>query len=216
MNPAAEVGRIARAAGVLYLLDACQSRGADRRERGADRLRYPERDRAEVPARAAGDGCALRRRAVCSTGSTRRFIDRHSATWSRAGRLRAGTPVRGGSRPSRDFVAARPGWRGRWAMRWRSACRCSRRGSQALAARLRAALAEVPGVTLPRPGARETCGIVTFASDRMPSREIVARLGAQGINVSLSSPLGAARLCARAAAGHWSAPRSTPTTARTR
>jgi selenocysteine lyase/cysteine desulfurase len=55
----------------------------------------------------------------------------------------------------------------------------------ALSAELRAALADVPGVTVRDQGARRA-GIVTFTVEGLPAGRIVAKLKAQGINVSLS------------------------------
>ena len=63
-----------------------------------------------------------------------------------------------------------------------------------LAARLRALLAGLPGVTLRDPGAQQ-CGIVTFTVDGMTAAEVKAALAARPrrINVSIST-INSARL----------------------
>jgi selenocysteine lyase/cysteine desulfurase len=62
----------------------------------------------------------------------------------------------------------------------------------ALAELLRERLREVPGVTVRDEGTRR-CGIVTFTVDGVPAPDVRRRLGAAGINTSVS-PMEYARL----------------------
>ncbi|MFN0089888.1 MAG: aminotransferase class V-fold PLP-dependent enzyme [Acidimicrobiales bacterium] len=58
---------------------------------------------------------------------------------------------------------------------------------QALAARLRDELAARPGVTV-HDGGSQRCGIVTFTVAGRSADEVVAALGAGGVNGSVSAP----------------------------
>ena len=59
VNPAVEVGRLCRDAGVLFVLDACQSAGPAPARRAGARLRDPHGQRPQVPARPAWHGLPL-------------------------------------------------------------------------------------------------------------------------------------------------------------
>lgn len=184
VNPAAAIGAVARAHGIPFLLDACQSVGQlpiDVAAIGCDMLSGTGRKFLRGP---RGTGFLYVRRAILDRLRPP-FLDLHSARWTGV----------------HDY-AIEPGAT-RFEM-WESSIACrlglgaaadyalglgiealSRR-IRALADGLRVRLAEVPGVAVHDLG-RERCGIVTFTVDGMAAREASARLRARGINTSVST-----------------------------
>ena len=185
VNPVNAVGSVARSAGVLYLLDACQSAGqmpVDVADIGCDVLVASGRKYLRGP---RGTGLLYVRRGVTERLEPP-FLDIHSAqltaldsvtiradarrfeTWEAncASRIGLGVAI--------DYAAQ---W-GLIAIRERVS---------SLAARLRARLQEIPGITGHDMGSVQ-CGIVTFTSDRTDPVTIRQALAARGINVSVSGP----------------------------
>lgn len=182
VNPAAEVGRIARAHGVLYLLDACQSLGqveVDVTRIGCDFLSGTGRKFLRGP---RGTGVLWVGAHVLDRLDPP-FIDGHSARVSGSGfEWEPG---------ARRFEAFEQNFAGKAALA-RAVDYALEIGMPAIAGRIAALAAELrqllgllKGITLHDQGARKA-GIVTFSKPGKPSAQIVAELGKAGINVSLS------------------------------
>jgi cysteine desulfurase/selenocysteine lyase len=184
VNPAAEVGRACREAGVPFLLDACQSVGqmpVDVGALGCDVLSATARKFLRGP-RAVG--FLYVRRSVLDRLEPP-FVDLHAATWT-----------------ARDRFEWRPdarrfeNWEGNAAAKIGLGVAVDyalalglpaiRDRVLALAARLRSALRAVPGVTLRDLGS-EPCAIVTFEVAGRAPDAIRDALRARGINVSVTT-----------------------------
>ncbi|WP_214416525.1 aminotransferase class V-fold PLP-dependent enzyme [Sphaerisporangium fuscum] len=181
VNPAAEVGRIARENGVLYLLDACQSVGqleVDVDAIGCDFLSATGRKFLRGP---RGTGF-LYARAATTADLHPPLIDLHAATWV----TRDSYELRPDARRFENwesYVAGRLGLGA--AADYALAIGLDRIETRvvALAARLRAMLTEIPGITVYDKGRRPS-GIVTFAHDRLRAQRISGRLREQRVNTS--------------------------------
>jgi selenocysteine lyase/cysteine desulfurase len=185
VNPVEDVGRLCRAAGVPFLLDACQSVGqlpVDVEAVGCDFLAATGRKFLRAP---RGIGFLYARRSRFETMDPA-FLDLLGAEWVAPDRYE----LRPDARRFENWESNQAAIAGlreavAYARSWGLDAIADRVGH--LAEALRARLADVPGVAVHDLGTRRS-GIVTFTKDGHPAGEIKEALAGQGINVSVSEP----------------------------
>jgi len=183
VNPAAAVGQVAREAGVLFLLDACQSVGqmpVDVETIGCDMLSATGRKYLRGP---RGTGFLYVRREVLERLEPP-FLDLHAAQWVARERF----DIRPDARRFENWETYYAGKIGLgvaidYALQW---------GVEAIWARisrladdLRQRLSTIPDVTVTDQGA-ERCGIVSFLMAGKEAEEVQRLLADARINVSVS------------------------------
>lgn len=183
VNPAAAVGRVAREAGILYLLDACQSIGQmpiDVNAIGCDILSATGRKFLRGP---RGTGFLYVRREVLHHLEPP-FLDLHAAQWTARDRYE----IRPDARRFESWEANYAGHIGLgvaidYALGWGLEAIWARVTD--LAATLRRQLEDIPGVTI-RDLGTTLCGIVSFTVDGRDAETIRKQLARHRINVSVS------------------------------
>ncbi len=183
-NPAAEVGRVTRAHGIPYLLDACQAVGqlpVDVDALGCDMLSATGRKFLRGP---RGTGFLYVRRARLAALEPP-MIDLFGASWTGPDTYTL-----------RDDARRFETWENNYATRLGLGVAADyalaiglnviRDRAFALADALRAALCAIPGVRIYDLGKRP-CAIVSFAIDGIDSKLVEARLREHRVNVSTSS-----------------------------
>lgn len=184
VNPAAAVGRVARAAGVPYLLDACQSVGQmpiDVEAIGCDMLSATGRKYLRGP---RGTGFLYVRDSMVDRLEPV-FLDLHAAEWVARDRYE----VAAGARRFENWESNFAGKIGLgvaidYAQAW--GLEAIRDRIYGMAKGLRARLTDIPGVSVHDLGT-ERCAIVSFYMAGQEASVITAAAADQAINVSASS-----------------------------
>jgi len=182
VNPAVEVGRLCREAGVLFVLDACQSAGQlplDVNELGCAVLTGNGRKFLRGP---RGTGFLYMRRDLIPLIEPA-MLDLHAATWTAPDRYEVRDDARRFETWESD-VAARIGLGVAvdHALGWGIDAIAER--NSMLADGLRRRLADIPGVTLHDKGAQR-CAITTFTVAGVEPEDVKGRLREKRVNVNV-------------------------------
>lgn len=183
VNPAAAIGAVTRAAGIPFLLDACQSAGQlplDVQAIGCDLLSLTGRKYVRGP---RGTGLLYARRELAQRLHPP-MIDLHAAAWVARDRYELRPDARRFENWETNYAgkvglgvaidyALQLGLDAIWAR------------THALGERLRELVAALPGVRLRDLGAQR-CGIVSFTAEGERPRELRDRLLARGVNTWFS------------------------------
>ena len=185
VNPATEVGRVAREAGIPYLLDACQSVGqlpVDVEEIGCDMLSATGRKFVRGP---RGTGLLYVRSALLDRLEPP-FLDMRAADWVEPDRYRLRPNAKRFEEWEQNYaskigLAVAIDYAREWGIDaiWERV--------RTLADSLRDRLDELNGVTV-RDVGRTRCGIVTFTVDGAGAEEVKGALARERINVTVSEP----------------------------
>ena len=184
VNPAAAIGRVARATGIPFLLDACQSAGQiDLKvgEIGCDLLTASGRKYLRGP---RGSGFLYVSRDILERLEPP-FLDLHGARWVARDRYEVVPNARRFENWEFNYAAVIGlGVAVDYALSWGLPAIEER--VTALGQRLRERLGEVAGVSVHDIG-RHKCGIVSFSCRGRESEEVAEALARQGITVGAST-----------------------------
>lgn len=189
VNPAVEIGAVAREWGCLYLLDACQSAGQmplDVQAIGCDMLSATGRKYLRGP---RGSGFLYVRRSALAQLHPP-MLDLHAATWVARDRYELRADARRFENWETNYAAKIGlGVAVDYALNWGLAAIWAR--VHYLGELLRVRLAHVPGITV-RDLGQTRCGIVTFTHATHDPNALKAALAAKHprINVTTTSPFG--------------------------
>lgn len=180
VNPAAEVGKVAREADALYLLDACQSLGQipiNVEETGCDMLSATGRKYLRGP---RGTGFLYVRRKVIERLEPP-FLDIHAAEWVAPDRFEIRSDARRFENWETNY-ATRVGLGAAvdYALEWGIAA--IERRVIYIAELLRSRLSEISGVKV-RDLGQQRCGIVTFTVEGRDPMDVRRHLATENINV---------------------------------
>ncbi|HSJ61729.1 MAG TPA: aminotransferase class V-fold PLP-dependent enzyme [Jiangellaceae bacterium] len=184
VNPAEAIGSVTRAAGVPYLLDACQSVGqlpvrVD--EIGCDMLSATGRKFLRAP---RGTGFLFVRRGFVEHLEPP-FLDLHAAEWTTPDQYEIRADARRFENWETNYATKIGlGVAVDYALGW--GLEAIRHRTSTLAESLRERLADIPGVAVHDQGAQR-CAIVTFTKQGVPALDISDRLREVGINTSVTS-----------------------------
>jgi selenocysteine lyase/cysteine desulfurase len=183
VNPVAAIGKVAKEAGALYLVDACQSAGQmplDVDTIGCDMLSATARKFLRGP---RGTGFLYVRREVLDQLEPP-FLDLHAARWISPERYEVRPDARRFENWETNYAAKIAlGVAVDYALGWGLESVWER--VRTLADGLRRQLAAVPGTKVRDLGA-ERCGIVSFTVEGVEPAAIKRHLAADAINVSVS------------------------------
>ncbi|MCK5366616.1 MAG: aminotransferase class V-fold PLP-dependent enzyme [Gammaproteobacteria bacterium] len=183
VNPAAEIGKVAREHGVPFLLDACQSAGQmplNVKELNVDMLSATSRKFLRGP---RGMGFVYVRKELIAALEPP-FLDMRAATWVSPGEYRLMDDARRFENWECNVAAKiAMGTAVDYALEWGLDAIEARVAG--IAAALREGLASLPDVRLRDLGTRQ-CGIVSFTVADMAPAVVVQGLVERGINLSVS------------------------------
>ena len=183
VNPVAEVGKVAWEAGILYLVDACQSVGQmplNVEQIGCDLLSATGRKFLRGP---RATGFLYVRQSVLERLEPP-MLDLHAATWVARDRFEMLPDARRFENWERYYAGLLGlGTAVDYALQWGLDTIWQR--VKTLAAHLRTQLSLIPGVIIHDRGATQ-CGIVTFTTEGIEPETIKRNLAQSQINVSVS------------------------------
>lgn len=184
VNPAAEIGRVARAAGVPFLLDACQAAGhiaLDVQAIGCDMLSATGRKYLRGP---RGTGFLYVARHMLDKLEPP-FLDLHAASWVAPDRYKL-RPDAKRFENWESYIAGKIGLGVAVDYALALGMDAIEERIDTLATNLRQRLGSIPGVTVQDLGARK-CGIISFSIDGVDPNDVVNEMTDRNINIGTSS-----------------------------